>query len=430
MPVPPAPQGLHGTAEHQAESVWTQAPPKPLEQIIPQELFNAQLHAATKPQIEDLPEYLHVEGMPEVEGHAEPQTHIAVEEALPTPPNPSSANQHLFQFQTTPQPEIIEEIKKEPTFSILPYFDTQQMAIQPASQSIQPAALNTMVEFYAGISYDKAAAHSYKCHFNFFYFTPHPLSCQKFIICSNKVAYEYQCGEGVYFDYLSATCALPKTAACFKDNHDLEYETDHIDIDEERPNSYYHTMDQSFDASKLPEDSEEDAGAEAEFGGNENQGWGDWVPPGLEHEAAQYGNDMNNYLNYMALAEKQPEKPASPEWDDNSDVFQYMKPAGKPIGTPMTQQFPSRPLQPFQPEEEPQDGYYNSGYYTGNAGFMSISEHIVENTQHELEEVHESQTDSAEIFASFTTEEPQPETEEVFALPGKFRWSWKIRNAF
>lgn len=460
--MPPAPEGLHGTPDNQQQSMWAQPPPKPLEEIIPQEVLNNPLHPMTKPQIEDLPEYLLVQGMPEVEGHAEPEN-VDTNEPLPTPPNPTSANQHIFNFHRPQRPQS-ENNDKQSTFQNLPIFDTQKQAIQPASQSIQPASLYDLVEFYAGISYDKNAVHSFTCHFDFFYFTPHPLSCQKFIICSNKMAYEHQCGDGVYFDYLSTQCTLPKSAACFKDTHDIEYETNHIDIHEtsnERPDDYYgHTeeIDPGFnvdwhpDTPPMPERPvQEETGPDDGFTSNENQGWGDWVPPGLEGDSAKWGNDFDGYLEFgkpnnkpfYASVNKDSEITHNTGngfgkyqgWNNGGEAFQQQRPAKhggfqqQGRAPHAEDKYPGYQYAGYESTDQSngyhgvgdsQNGYFNGEYHAGNTGFMTVSENIAETDEPASEEAIVPVAASVEVVPAVAVEEPQVESDEEKYLPGNF----------
>lgn len=455
------PQGVAGVPEQQIDAIWTEAPPKPLEEIIPPVLVDNPMHPMIQPEIEKLPEYLLVQGMPEVEGHAENVETIATteavsteevqqvdmtvmpEEPLPTPPNPSSANQHVFNFHTRPQRPKAGEVRH--TFQSLPFFDIQQQSIKPASASYfgDDDESYGMVEFYAGISYDKSAVHSFRCHFDFFYFTPHPLSCSKFIICVNKNAYEHECGSGVYFDYLSSRCALPKEASCFKDNHKLDYDTDHMDVGDadERPDDYYLQSESETDKTKSTNKNNAEVDADVgalipDFTSDENQGWGDWTPPGMKEEADKWGDDVDAYVQYNGFGPepKEEDKFTVGLKQDQENIMNYYQPARAPAPVdhysvlgrlPAPQAHHGRRGHRKSHKHGYDDvnryaenDYYNGGYSSGNAGFMSVSEHIEEPNEYEVY-VPDFFT-STEVVPAVAVEEEVEEKSEENDAPGIF----------
>lgn len=48
-----------------------------------------------------------------------------------------------------------------------------------------------------------------------FYFAPHPRDCEQYFICENTRIHPYECGNGLYWDYLNNRCNLPLNALCY-----------------------------------------------------------------------------------------------------------------------------------------------------------------------------------------------------------------------
>lgn len=459
---------VDGAPDHNQESMWAQAPPKPMApQNIPAELFNN--NVLTKPQIEELPEFMHVQGMPEAEGQPEGGEPDAegtpeLDEPLPTPPNPQSANQHIFTYRPQ-RPEHAQEGKVEASFQPLPFIE---QAIKPASSPVA-ASLYDMVEFYSGVSYDKQAIHSFTCHYDFFYFAPHPLSCSKYIICSSKVAYEHECGEGVYWDYLGLKCSLPKNSACFKDTHEIEYETDHIDIaSNELPPDYFghpEILDPGF-AAPMPDwegesmnwddlpkpevkppkkhkgkhphaphaEHVEEAIPDLDFTSVENQGWGDWTPPGLEEEAGLFGEysmmgsemepqeydtipggslGYGGFGGYVGYSDNGKNNAASSHVGGVNKVPEVNTNQNQGYGN----QGQGYANQGYASQGQGNQ-YQQGGHWGGNAGFMSVNEVVDEHVQDSSEEQVVPAAESVELEPKVTVVEDDfpecPESDQTF----------------
>ena len=43
----------------------------------------------------------------------------------------------------------------------------------------------------------------------------HPFNCDRYVECSNKVAYSVPCGPGLHYDDVNKVCDKPESAACF-----------------------------------------------------------------------------------------------------------------------------------------------------------------------------------------------------------------------
>lgn len=71
--------------------------------------------------------------------------------------------------------------------------------VQPIGETgITTAKPNTtLVEFYPGITIASMNPTKFACSRDGFYFGPHPISCQKYFICSDRQLHEHQCGNGI-----------------------------------------------------------------------------------------------------------------------------------------------------------------------------------------------------------------------------------------
>lgn len=73
----------------------------------------------------------------------------------------------------------------------------------------------TLLEYYPGIAVKSINPTTFACSRDDFYFAPHPTSCQKYFICSNRQLHEHQCGSGIQWDYVHSQCEFIERAACF-----------------------------------------------------------------------------------------------------------------------------------------------------------------------------------------------------------------------
>lgn len=315
-PVLPAPDvSLHSVHNGPKENTFIHhSATKPVApQQKPAETVHHPVHPLTKPQFENLPDYLHVEGIPEVQGEMEL---VAPEGPLPTPPNPQSANTHLTavrpprpQFQQNAPPKIPETqgIPEVETLPEMPRPNQQPQAIAAATQeysdiaqSLPPAFMSDMIEYYVGIQYDKYSMTDFRCTIDHFYFAPHPKSCQKYFICVNRRAYQHQCGDGVYWDYINNQCDFARKSICYKDLHDVAYEMEHMEEEsQELPPDYFgNQIDPLFNGidagfnGPAPDFPDLD-GVDAGFNGFVPFS-GEWKEPTYDQKP-HFGNDNNAF---------------------------------------------------------------------------------------------------------------------------------------
>lgn len=85
--------------------------------------------------------------------------------------------------------------------------------MQPAVGAAKPNT--TVVEFYPGLTVKSMNPTTFACSRDNFYFAPHPTSCQKYFICTNRRLHEHQCGNGIQWDFINARCDFIETASCF-----------------------------------------------------------------------------------------------------------------------------------------------------------------------------------------------------------------------
>lgn len=89
--------------------------------------------------------------------------------------------------------------------------------VQPVGETVSTTAKPSTnpAEFYPGIVVKSINPTTFACSRDDFYFAPHPTSCQKYFICSNRQLHEHQCGSGIQWDYIRSQCEHIERATCF-----------------------------------------------------------------------------------------------------------------------------------------------------------------------------------------------------------------------